>query len=293
MGRYFQSLLAPCLGAFLLAACGSSDADLREDWPSPTPAIWQITSPEGQTAWLLGTVHSLPDGVEWRSPPIETAFAKADLLVVEIADLANTQASFSAFRQSAYRSSEGELLLRVDGTERELLADLVERAGADADDFHEMDSWAAALVLAGGVRNGDPENGVDRALIASGKPVHGLESFEEQYAIFDTLPKGEQADLLIAIAREAQVAEPEQSTQMWLTGDLQGLERLAKDGMLADPELRAALLVDRNRDWLQQITALIDEGRKPFIAVGAAHMLGDSGLPAMLTQAGYSVERLQ
>lgn len=282
------------LSATLLAGCGSQGvAPSQNDWPSPTPAIWQVTSPQGEIGWLFGTVHALPDGVEWRTTAFETAFADAGLLVVEIANLTDTQSSFSAFQQRAYFSDEGDLLQRVSADDRQLVAELIESANASEGDFTDMESWAAALVLAGGVRSGDPENGVDRALIASGKQVRGLESFDQQYAIFDTLPQADQVDLLVAIAREVKSADPNEALAFWLAGDLPALERLAADGMLADPELRAALMVDRNMDWLQQITALLDDGRKPFVAVGAAHLLGDTGLPALLQQSGYRVERLQ
>jgi uncharacterized protein len=280
-------------GLLALAGCGPA-AD--RDWPEPSPALWEVTSPEGQKAWLFGTVHALPAGTEWRAPEVNEAFAQAGLLVVEIAELGDQAASFPVFQRLAYSPGLPALTARVSGEEREAVEALLEQAGANEADYAEMESWAAAMVLAGGVRSGDPALGVDRQLLASGKQAGkqalGLESYEQQFALFDSLPQSEQDDLLVAVAREA-VGDPAQGLRLWLAGDMDGLEALGNAGMLGDPELREALLDARNRAWVEQVIPLVGDGRRPFVAVGAAHMLGDGGLPALLAAQGFTVRRLQ
>ncbi|MCL6251986.1 TraB/GumN family protein [Altererythrobacter sp. KTW20L] len=281
--------------AVLLALAGCGTAADR-DWPEPSPALWEVTSPEGQKAWLFGTVHALPAGAEWRTPAVDDAFSEAGLLVVEIAELGDQAASFPVFQRLAYSPGLPALTARVSGEEREAVEALLEQAGANEADYAEMESWAAAMVLAGGVRSGDPELGVDRQLLGSGKQAGkqamGLESYEQQFALFDSLPQTEQDDLLVAVAREA-AGDPAQGLRLWLAGDMDGLEVLGNAGMLGDPELREALLDARNRDWVVRIAPLVGEGRRPFVAVGAAHMLGDGGLPALLAARGFTVRRIQ
>lgn len=280
-------------GALWLASCGAPEAVSDREWPAPSPALWEVVAPDGDKAWLFGTVHALPDNVEWRTPAFEVAFAAADLLVVEIAELGDTAQSFPVFQRLAYSDGLPPLTRRVTGTDLAAVEALLERAGASESDYAGMETWAAAIVLSGGVRLGDPANGVDRALLASGKQTEGLESFEQQFRVFDTLPQAEQADLLVAVAREATGSDPAAALEHWLEGDLAALEALANAGMLGDPELRAALLDARNRAWLARIVPLIDDGRQPFVAVGAAHMLGSGGLPALLAARGFTVRRLQ
>ena len=149
------------------------------------------------------------------------------------------------------------------------------------------------LLLANRVRRSDSGNGVDRALIAEASRVEGLESFEEQYAAFDRLPAAEQADLLAGLAVDAEGDFEDLRVIAWLTGDMAALERDSSGGILADPELREALQLSRNRVWAQRIGALIEGGERPFVAVGAAHMWGEEGLPALLAARGYMVRRAQ
>ena len=291
-----SALLRLCLAlvaALWLSACGPADHAEDRAWPMPSPALWEVTAPGGQKAWLFGTVHSLPEGVKWRSEAVDGAFAEAGLLVVEIAELGDTAQSFAAFQRYAYSPGLPQLTRRVPAESREQIEALLERAGGREGDYAEMESWAAAMVLAGGVRIGDPERGVDRQLLARGKPVEGLESYAAQFALFDALPPSEQSDLLLAVAREAAAPDPALALEHWLTGDTAALEALGRDGLLGDPELRAALMDGRNRAWMEQLVPLIEEGKRPFVAVGAAHMLGDAGLPALLAARGYTVRRIQ
>ena len=288
IARLFLALF----GALALASCGGPDDGAAANLPAPSPALWEVTGTDGQRAWLFGTVHALPAGAEWRTPAVDEAFDQSALLVVEIAALGDEAQSFPVFQRLAYSPGLPALTARVSGADREAVEGLIEQAGASEGDYAEMESWAVAMVLAGGVSSGDPELGVDRQLLARGKDTLGLESFEQQFALFDALPPAEQSDLLVAVAHEA-AGDPARGLALWLAGDMDGLAALGQAGMLGDPELREALLDGRNRAWLEKLIPLIEQGRSPFVAVGAAHMLGDGGLPALLAARGYTVRRLQ
>lgn len=63
--------------------------------------------------------------------------------------------------------------------------------------------------------------------------------------------------------------------------------------MAADyPELYEALLVRRNRDWAGQIQTMLAGDGVSVIAVGAAHLVGDDSVQALLEKRGLKVERL-
>ena len=224
---------------------------------------------------------------------MDEAFASSSLLVVEVAELGRSDEAGAIFRRLSTTPGLPPLTQRVPPAERPALAAFLDRAGMDEDAFSETESWGAALILANSVRRSDSGNGADRALIAEAARVEGLESFEEQYAAFDRLPAAEQADLLAGLAADAEGDFEDRRVTAWLTGDMAALERDSSGGILADPELREALQLSRTRTWAARVGELLERGERPFVAVGAGHMWGDEGLPALLAARGYAVRRVQ
>ena len=49
------------------------------------PGLWKVAD-EDTTIYLFGTVHALPESVEWYQGPIESALAASQELVTEIPD---------------------------------------------------------------------------------------------------------------------------------------------------------------------------------------------------------------
>jgi uncharacterized protein YbaP (TraB family) len=271
-----------------LAGCGSAD-----DWPPPSPALWEVSGPHGEKGWLFGTIHALPDGAEWRTPLLDSVIDRTGVLVVEVANLGDRSAGPAAFEELATSPGLPPLLSRLPADERPALAAALDRADMQESDFATTESWAAALLIANAARKGDAGNGVDRALLERRLPVIGLEGFSEQFAIFDRLAEADQAELLHESAEASMPGDERTEVAAWIAGDLATLERQLGDGVLKDPELRQALLVGRNRAWTARIVALLMQDRRPLVAVGAGHMLGRDGLPAMLAARGYRVRRIQ
>lgn len=282
--------------ALAVAACGGTEG--AADREPARPALWEVTGPEGTAkGWLFGTIHSLPDGTTWRTPQLEKALAEADMLVVEIATLGDIADSGRQFRSLAYDRDDGPIASRVDRANRAAFEALLERAGVGSDTFDTMESWAAALTLAQIAQQDRAGNGVDRALLEDfrNRETVELEGMRGQLAIFDGLPPAEQRDFLNAVLVEATDYDAENAglAANWRKGDLAAIQQRANRGILADRELRQALLTDRNERWAAQIANLLSAHGRPFVAVGAGHMLGEEGLPALLAQDGYTVRRIQ
>ena len=75
----------------------------------------------------------------------------------------------------------------------------------------------------------------------------------------------------------------------WRRGDPAALDHLLRDEM-ASPgmaPLLADLLDQRNAEMLEAITARLQPGQRPFIAVGAGHLGGPAGLLDLLAQRGW------
>ncbi|WP_336986529.1 TraB/GumN family protein [Altererythrobacter aquiaggeris] len=281
--------------ALALAACGAEPE--QAEGPAPSPALWMLTGDNGESAFLFGTIHSLPPGAEWRTGIIDRALARSDLLVLEIAQIDDTAAIAAEFARLGQSAGHGNLSHRVSPELQDDLALLLKQAGNRDQDFAQIESWAAALMLVQATAPADEGEGVDVALLRgnAGMEVAELEGTTDQLSRFDSLPEKEQVDLLSAVIRSAPDSEKESERLMnsWLTGDVAAMVEETKQGLLADPELRDALLVSRNDNWLPKIEAWIRAGKKPFIAAGAAHMAGPEGLPEQLAARGWKIKRIQ
>jgi uncharacterized protein YbaP (TraB family) len=289
--KRLRGLLLALLPALCLWACAPEPQPAR-------PALWRIDGPHGEQGWLFGTIHSLAAPALWRSPRIDKALRDSDRIVVEVGNLADQAALQRTFAELSQSQGLPPLSERVAPALRSRLDALLRMVGARESDFAGVETWAAALSLArAGEGADDAANGIDRAVLAAaqGKPVVELEGALAQFGVFDRLAEKDQRDLLAAVLRDTGNIDAEggDAAASWRKGDMRRIEAETHEGLLADPELREALFTDRNRNWSGKIAAMLARGEHPFVAVGAAHMAGPEGLPAMLAAQGYEVTRVQ
>lgn len=294
-GRFAAAFVAPLL--LILAGCSNAPGDRAADLPPPSPLLYELASADGTVeGWMIGTIHALPDDTDWRTPAINRTINEADLLVVEVAALGDNAAIARTFADLSSTPGLPPLGQRVPSDLAAPLAALLKRGGIEPESFAATETWAAAIALARVDAPGDPANGADRALIEAfaGRPVRELEGAKAQLAIFDRLPETAQRTMLAAVVREAAASDrdPQRLQRAWLAGDAATIEQSTREGFLADPVLREALLTGRNRRWSTALAALLAQSPRPLIAVGGAHLVGADGLAALLAAHGYRVRRI-
>ncbi|MCL9999935.1 MAG: TraB/GumN family protein [Erythrobacter sp.] len=294
--RCAAGIIAPLL-LLLAAGCSNASDSPAADAAPPAPLFYEIASADGSVeGWMVGTIHALPAFVPWRTPAIDTAVTNADLLVVEIAALGDGTTIARTFAGLATSPGLPPLEDRLPPDLRPRLAALLARGNFAAGEFAATETWAAALTLARIDATGDPAHGVDRALIAEfkGRRVRELEGARAQLAIFDRLPEAQQRAMLAAVVKDsaAVARDPERLQRAWLAGDAAIIEAATREGVLADPAVREALLTARNRRWAAALGSLLAEAPRPLIAVGTAHLVGREGLAALLEARGYRIRRI-
>lgn len=282
---------------FLTACSGENDADTAKAYPPPDPLFYELADARGQVkGWLLGTIHALPEGVSWRTPAIDQVTRQSELLLVEVADVGASDSIAQTFAQLSYTPGLGPIEARIPSKLHPQLSSMLEAGNLAGDNFEDVEDWGAALMLARVDAPGRPEFGVDRALIAqfADREVIGFETARAQLSIFDQLAADDQRALLEGTIDEwaTSRSDPERLMRAWLTGNIEALESASTQGIMSDPELRAALLLDRNAAWMKRIGPILDADRQPLIAVGAAHLVGADGLVSMLERDGYRVKRI-
>lgn len=287
---------ALALFAVVMTLVGST---ARADHPLP---IWEVQG-ERNSVYLLGSVHllreedyPLPDGVY-------DAYGDAEALYMELdmddLDPASVQQLVAEIGMAGDGASLGSLM------GAEMYSQAEARAAAlniPLQLLAAMEPWLAAITVEQLMlqRIGfNPAFGIEAHLAGraseDGKEILGLESVEDQLGLLDSLSIEAQRLLLLQTLDEAS----ELATMMdgliaaWRNGDVDYLETNILEQMQGYPELYDAIVVKRNRDWTGQIEALLDDDDDYLIVVGALHLIGEDGVPAMLDAAGFPSEQLE
>jgi uncharacterized protein YbaP (TraB family) len=129
----------------------------------------------------------------------------------------------------------------------------------------------------------------------SRKPVLGLETLEQQLAIFDKVPVEDQVKALVAMVRKPEEAKAEVNRLLaaYKAQDLPELMKFSKESEFSpeSSEFLEDLLAKRNLNWIPTIETVA--GRKPtFFAFGAAHLGGKDGVVELLRAKGYAVKAI-
>ena len=129
-----------------------------------------------------------------------------------------------------------------------------------------------------------------------GKNVGGLETMAFQLTLLYGGTMEKQKDALMCMVDNGEVIEKmeEDMAQAYLSRDLNRLKEILdrKMAICSSPEETAAMLDNRNADWLTKMPGIMKE-KTTLFAVGAGHLLGENGVLSLLSKAGYTVEPVQ
>lgn len=279
------------LAALLLALALAAPA--RAD-----PALFVVRG-GGAPLYLFGSIHVLRPGLPWRTPRLERVLEAAADYWFETTDqpgpamLLKLVAGLDLFHplHTLLEPADYRLLTEKLGMPRQGGMMLVDH----------MRPWLAAMViLASDTHTQTPGRsiaGVDEQLMAAAgvKPVFGLETLDDLVAMMNAMPRPDQVALLHASLHAPADASGGMSAlqDAWRAGNLDKLRRLTRELQATNPEMFDALLRQRNARWIGKLDELLHQGAPVLVTVGAAHLVGPEGLPALLKQRGYRIERLQ
>jgi uncharacterized protein YbaP (TraB family) len=267
------------------------------------PAMWRVSNASSEI-YLFGTLHALQPGAAWRTPAYDAAYAQANVVWFE-ADLGRADPATVGLIVNRYGVDAEKGL-----SEKLPAADLRALAGqTDLDRVEHLRPWAAALMLSmqpvlarGAAVEAGADMAVTRQAHAGGKQIKAFETLEDQARVFAGLPEPAEVryltDVIHERARPARVAlQPSAGSleKQWLDGDLVRLGPGLVGEMAHDnPSLYDALLKKRNLAWADTLTTeMAGAGGVELVNVGALHMVGPDGLPALMKARGFKVERIQ
>jgi len=283
--------LAAALLVLVIASCAPR---------SDGPALWRIADADSEI-WLFGTVHVLPRELQWRSARIDGAFRSAQTVVFETNIDMEDRAAFDTLVREEGSLPAGETLAaRLSPQDRERLARIAGRLHMNTAALDQLRPWLAALQvsLAFAQANGaETAAGVESILKpeaeAANKTIRYLELPEDQIRALSTLSPAAEARFFSASLRQIEdnAGALHEIDQAWARGDVQTLGPMLQEQLSeAGPEAHRAIITDRNTRWTAQIAEMLDGQGRIFIAVGAAHLVGDDSVVAQLRTRGIAVE---
>ena len=280
--------------------------------------LWRVRR-DGRDAYLYGTIHV--GKAAWRTPGprVAQALAASDTLALELDPL----------DPDVLRRLQLGVAARPERTLPPALAQRIERLAraeclpprALTDVIPEI-QVAALLGLQARREGFHATFGVDTLLARWGHAEHlkvvSLETPELQLQAMQNLPPPPEPPDRAAPPAPPAAAGPEwhhaiahaldaietgrarpllaRIAQIWESGDLAGLQGYTDwcECMDSAPQrsAMARALDARNPALADAIVALHARGQRVFAAVGSLHLVGPLGLPALLAQRGFQVERL-
>ncbi|KQY87952.1 polysaccharide biosynthesis protein GumN [Paenibacillus sp. Root52] len=263
--------------------------------------MWEVEK-NGNTVYLVGSMHIADESFYPLRPEFEEAFAEADYLGVEvdIGKAVGEEQQKMILDLGTYQDGT-TLKDHISSETYASLGKLLKENDIEPNAFDTFKPWVVEITL-GGLKSVDggyeASEGVDLYFIQKAVqrqlPVIELESIESQLGMFNNFSKELQEETLKSTIDNFDVLDTSvnQMAEMWKTGNEEQLLELT-NSFSGNEEYNKAMLVDRNIDMADKIDGYLKNGKgeEYFIVVGAAHYLGEHGIVKLLEDKGYTVER--
>jgi uncharacterized protein len=293
--RFWRALLA----SFVLttAPCAADTTPAVTAQLKAHPALWTVHGKKS-TVYLFGSIHLLPPSLAWRDERIDKAIRSADTFVFETALDSDAAMKYLAANGSLPAGQSLKALL-PSASQDDLEADMAS-VNLPESRFDTRRPWVVSVLLET-VRatemGASATSGVDLTIVtdakARGKPIRYFETFEQQMALLAPADPAVELKTFEAFLKDFRTEGhmfPD-IIRAWSAGDQDKLAALTLDSMASDPETKKRLVDDRNQAWVATIVHMLDSESGTFmVTVGALHMLGPDGVPALLRAKGYKVD---
>ena len=279
-----------------------------------TPLLYRVTDGNGNIVWLFGSIHLGREDYYPLPDYVLRAYNGADALAVEMDILSfekDLNLQIKALSHLVYR----------DGTTIKdyIPASLYDSAVsilksynsyASALDYYCPAFWASTIdSLLYADLAVDANLGIDRHLINNaydtGKEIVEIESAEFQYKMLGEFDSDVQLLLLMSAVeryecRDEVTDELEKLMDLWASGDEDEFSEYLNSGTDDIPliykqtykKYNKAMITDRNINMADFAEEALSSGKEIFICVGAAHIVGEGAVADLLSQRGYTVERV-
>ena len=259
--------------------------------------LWKISGNDlGKPSYIYGTIHITCDATLDKN--ILNALDATSQLYLELdADDPNMQTEMMG---DLMMKDGKKISTMLNESDYKLVSDFVNaNAGMPLSMMDTMKPFIVSAMLYPGMLDCPMQSFETQLMKIShqqNEDIYGLETVQQQMAVFDTISYEEQAQELIKMAKDGIEKSKSQFKEMMDTysrKDLNGLMKIMNDA--ENPmysKHNDILLVNRNNNWIPKIEKAMKE-KPTFFGVGAAHLAGANGVINLLRKKGYKVEAVK
>jgi uncharacterized protein YbaP (TraB family) len=302
----------PCTGTDLsqIAGLAAAEAAHADDLVNGDGLFWRIEKPGLAPSYLFGTIHSTDESALEIARRAAESINGSRIVATELGgpfdtiEKANiTAAALAKALDRDHDTFEGVIA----ADDRAQVEKLITGLGYPKEFAHHLKPWFLAIMTALPICEAEREARdlpeVDQFLAETardlGVKVIGLETPEEQLAAIANMRTEVAATLLMLAARDPALNDDLYATMLRLYRESRPAEivaiaeakgGLSEDERAAEDEFMRALLQDRNATMAERAAPLL-AGGGAFIAVGALHLAGKTGLIERFRADGYTLTK--
>jgi hypothetical protein len=303
--RWFVRCVQCCAIVTAILFCHQAHFAHAQSASSPEPAelrvnalLWKIEGNGLKTAsYLFGTIHLICEHDVVMSKATRRAFAQSKQLAMEI-DMGKVDENLmSLLDKGAMMRGDTTLEMLLDTADMALVTNFF-RDSLGTPFMPPMNrikpTFLSTMLLQG--EQDCEQTSYEEEFVALArrqkKPTLGIETVEEQLALFDYLTYKQQAEMLVNELKSSINASSQDNNSM------QRVTELYKQGKITEllellrseeaENFEEILLNKRNRAWIPILERIIQK-KSTFIAVGAGHLAGMQGVINLLRKRGYAL----
>ncbi|HEY0046568.1 MAG TPA: TraB/GumN family protein [Flavobacterium sp.] len=256
--------------------------------------LWKITGKDlKEPSYLFGTMHIMCDAT--LDPATLKALDATKQVYLEMdMDDPNLQAEL----MGGIMMKDGKTMSSMMSEDDFKLLDklMTEKMGTSAAMFNSVKPIMLSTMMIPSLIECPPQSIEGEIVKVAGlqkEEVLGLETIQDQLAIFDAVPYQTQVDELMRSVRDGFAADKKEMLKMievYKSADLNAMLKMMDESPnKLSSGFQDVLLTGRNKKWIPKIEE-IAKATPTFFGVGAAHLGGENGVIALLKKKGYKVE---
>ncbi|MDA3911511.1 MAG: TraB/GumN family protein [Bacteroidales bacterium] len=254
--------------------------------------LWEVSKKNKKTSYLYGTVHIQDKRVFAFDEIVYEKLKSCDALAVE---LIIDEIDVEAMKEQMFLK-EGLLKDYMTEAEYAMLDSVVKvKTGQSVAMFAKMKPFFLSSQLMQMDLPKDMPMALDMHFIDTARKMElnviALEEISDQIGAIDKMSVEDQVSMLLDGLEDYDNHVGEQMTKLvdaYITQDLKAMHVLMQDTALPK-EFGEELLVSRNYGMAKAVRKIMKK-QSVFAAFGAAHLVGDEGVIALLRKKGYTVK---